>query len=37
MRIINTLFLTMLSLAAIAQTKPKVVLVIADGIPADVI
>jgi predicted AlkP superfamily pyrophosphatase or phosphodiesterase len=37
MRIINTLLLTMLSLAAIAQTKPKVVLVIADGIPADVI
>jgi hypothetical protein len=37
MRIINTLLLTMLSLTALAQTKPKVVLVIADGIPADVI
>ncbi|MES2061203.1 MAG: alkaline phosphatase family protein [Bacteroidota bacterium] len=37
MRIINTLLLAMLSLTALAQTKPKVVLVIADGIPADVI
>jgi len=37
MRTINTLLLAMLSLTALAQTKPKVVLVIADGIPADVI
>lgn len=37
MRIINTSILVLLSLAAIAQPKPKVVLVIADGIPADVI
>nr|WP_067053658.1 alkaline phosphatase family protein [Mucilaginibacter sp. L294] len=37
MRIINTLLLAMLSLTALAQTKPKVVIVIADGIPADVI
>jgi predicted AlkP superfamily pyrophosphatase or phosphodiesterase len=37
MRIINTLLLATLSFTAFAQTKPKVVLVIADGIPADVI
>jgi hypothetical protein len=37
MRIINTLILVMLSLATFAQLKPKVVIVIADGIPADVI
>lgn len=37
MRIVNTFILAMLSLTALAQTKPKVVLVIADGIPADVI
>jgi predicted AlkP superfamily pyrophosphatase or phosphodiesterase len=37
MRIINTLIFVLLSTAAIAQPKPKVVIVIADGIPADVI
>ncbi|SDE04337.1 Type I phosphodiesterase / nucleotide pyrophosphatase [Mucilaginibacter pineti] len=36
MRLINTVFFVLISMAAIAQPKPKVVIVIADGIPADV-